>query len=470
MNDDTRASRWGGVTVAGMALALPLAALREVVAAPALVPLPCDHPAVAGALPLRGVSVPVLDLGAALGRAQPGAAPYVLLVVHHGRVLGLACGGVQGIFAAEAGSRATAHAADGALPLFAGSVRRAGDGALVNLLAMDALAALPGVPWIDDPEPERELGVQDTPDHDAAAPRHRSLMLLHSGGMRFAIDAQAVHATLWQPQVEPSSLSHGSCRGVVAVGAHRAAAVDLLALAGLPPAAARPSQAVVLRSGNGLVALLVEQVVEIVRVPADDVVSALLLGLPRPALFGGLLPQPAGDHLVLDAAALAADGELAALASLHDAAAGADPAAAPPGRALITVRAPHEIALPIDQVQEVLPYGCIDGQFGADTVLRRVQVINGRAVPVVCLARLLGRSPGPVDPMAAVLVAASGDRWVGFGVSRLEAIVHADSEHTLPGQQAVATIGNAGGARTLPLLDLQALADAIVADPSRLAA
>lgn len=470
MSGDGQGPGWGGVTVAGMALALPLDALREVVTAPALQPLPCGHPAVAGALALRGVSVPVLDLAAALGRPPQAAAPYVLLVVHGARVLGLACSGVQGIFAAEPGSRATARSADGTSPLFAGSVRRAGDGALVNLLAMDALAALPGVPWIDDPEPERQLGSRDGPPADAAAASHRSLMLLHSGGLRFAIDAEAVHATLWQPQVEPSSLARGSCRGVVAVGPHRAAAVDLLALSGLPPAARVPSQAVVLRSGSGLVALLVEQVVEIVRVPAPQVVPAALLGLPRPALFSGLLTQAAGDHLVLDAEALVTDDELSALASLHDAAAGADPAAAPPGRALITVRAPHEIALPIAQVHEVLPYGCIDGQFGATTVLRRVQVISGRAVPVVCLSRLLGHEPGPVDPLAAVLVVKTGERWIGFGVTRLEAIVHADTEHALPGGQTVATITSAGRARTLPLLDLQALADAVVADPARLSA
>ena len=40
----------------------------------------------------------------------------------------------------------------------ASSLRRADEGTLVSVLSAEALAQMPQVPWVDDPEPRRQPG------------------------------------------------------------------------------------------------------------------------------------------------------------------------------------------------------------------------------------------------------------------------------------------------------------------------
>ncbi|MBK1712931.1 hypothetical protein CKO43_09085 [Rubrivivax gelatinosus] len=486
----TDAGTWGDVVVAGIALALPLAALREVLPRGALAALPCDHAAVLGAMPVRGVSVPVIDLGLMLGRSPAAPAPFVLFVVHGSRLLGLACDAVNGVFAAAANSRSATRNVDSrAGHLFDGSVRRADNAALVNLLSVDALAAMPGIPWIVDPEPERQLGADaDSGAAGAVETPVRSLMLLHAGRVRLAIDANAVEATLWQPHLTSSVLAQGACRGVLDFGTRRIGAVDLVALCRLHAQAGSGSrQAIVLRHAQGLVALLVERVVEIVRVPAVDIVGGTLFGLPQPELFEGMFRDATwGEHLILNAAALGAHPELEALAATNTDSGTAQQQHGETrkgtAQALITLRLPQEVAVPIDQVDEVLPFGGVDGMFGPDTVLRRVQQLRGRVVPVICLARLLGWHPGSASPSAAVLVVRAGEQWIGFATPRMDSIEHSDWRRRLPAsdgapgvaaqvaQREIVSVGAPGAERTLRLVDLQALAEALLSEGHRLVA
>jgi len=84
------ATGYGGFAIGALRLALPIAAMREVMPRTGIVAVPCTTPAVIGAVDLRGTLVPVVDLGRLLGRddapssARAGA---VLLVVHAGRLL-----------------------------------------------------------------------------------------------------------------------------------------------------------------------------------------------------------------------------------------------------------------------------------------------------------------------------------------------------------------------------------------------
>lgn len=480
------AGTWGGVRIAGIDLALPLSVLREVVPGGELTALPSGQPGVIGALALRGASVPVVDLGAVLGRMADTTAALVLLVVHGERLLGLACQAVHGVFAAEAGSRVTP--ADGAEApagrLFDGSVRRADNGALVNLLSVEALAALPGLPWIADPEPRRRHEI--APDEAETAPR-RALMLLHAGSVRLAIDAEAVETTLWQPVLDRSVLARGHCRGTLEVAGQRVGALDLVALCGLHDRDAAPrGQAVVVRRPEGLAALLVERVVDIVPAAAEAIVHGRLVGLTGGPLFAGLYSDPRwGEHLLLDVEALGRQPELQTLAATNvaigagaTAGRGTATAAATAGETtLLTLRLPHEVAVPIDQVDEVLPFGGVDAMFGPDAPLRRVQRLRGQVVPVLCLARLLGGHPGAAAPSAAVLVVRAGDGWIGFATPQMNSIEPCAWRRRLPAHEAsgaaaqeVVGVGAAGSQRTLRLVDLRSLAQALAAEALRAAA
>lgn len=61
-------------------VAIAVAAVRSVVAAPSLAPLPTAPPLVLGLANVRGDVVPVLDTGLLLGLEPLGKAPFVLVV------------------------------------------------------------------------------------------------------------------------------------------------------------------------------------------------------------------------------------------------------------------------------------------------------------------------------------------------------------------------------------------------------
>ena len=91
-----------------------------------------------------------------------------------------------------------------------------------------------------------------------------------------------------------------------------------------------------------------------------------------------------------------------------------------------------------------------------------VTLHRGRAIPVMCLSRLLGGPPPEVTPAASVLVVEVGGAPVGFAVPALAAIERARWQ---PGQprRSMVLVGEAETERMLPLIDLQQMAQALQA-------
>ncbi len=490
------AGEWGCFSVGGMDLALPMSALREVVPCRGLTSLPGRAPGVVGGLDLRGVTLPVLDLCALLDR--PSALTEMscaVVIVLNGRLLGVVADHVGGIFTADSGSLAQATDAAQAPVLFAGSIRRADTGERLTRLSLDALAALPDVPWLADPEPERQAQASDhKPGELEADADVMSLLLVRCGPLRLAVNAMVVHATLADPVLRPSTLVTPLCVGIVTTYGRRAPAVDLSQLVGadpLPPGARR--QAIVIARQGGLVVCLVEQVMEIVRISPAAVRPLPAFAVPRPGLFEGTLAGAAaagpgtsedvasGTYLVINGAALLELPEIASMAAANvidgDATDDARRQTSAGGRGVITVRAPGELAIPIEHVSEILPHDDRAPEFGSSHLVKRITVVRGRSVPVISLERVLGSPEAPAETGAAVLVVTSGDAHVGFAVPGLKSIEHAHSEYSLPSRagggdpvasvlsrRSLAQVGNGDQQRTIPVLDLQNLADAFVAN------
>lgn len=506
------AESFGAFTIGDWALALPLRALREVLPAQALLPLASPARCVLGGVSMRGTTVPVIDLRCALGRCpapQPLAdAGCVLVVVHGGALLGLAADGVQGVFEAPPAAcapmqaRAAGPADDPLASLLAGSLRGPHDAPPLQLLSPEALARLPQVPWVRDPEPDR---VQATAD-DAKAPCEDSvtLLLLRCGALPLAIDALAVQATLPAVLPMPSPLARGHCRGVLTHAGATIAAVDLAALVGLgQPGSVVAQQSVVIQLGSGRVALLVDDVLEVVRVPAGALLQVPAHALPVPALVcGGLpleaLPPPlaracgtqAHLFLRLDVQGLQAHPDLLGLAASQLPAAGARPAGQPPlpggaapapadgasaeaaGAArtrcgVITFALAGETASPADQVQEILPYQHEAAVFRGTGALLGLVVHRGRSIPVLCLSALHGLPSPQASPAVRVLVIEVDGAPLGFAVPQLLSIEQGERRHAQAGPASrggpldtrlLVRVGEGAQERLLPLLDLHALA------------
>lgn len=492
------ANSYGGFRLGDLELALPMHALREVVPCGELIPLPSAATCVVGGIDLRGVLVPVVDLRLVLGhRCERSAGSCaVLLMVHGGRILGLLCDGVTGIFSSRDGRLSRVTVADPTAALFAGSLQRADDGTLVNLLSPQALAGLHQVPMADDPEPGRQLSLTDTEAAVVIDDQSVPVMLFRCGRVPLAIGAMSVHATLSHPHVQRSALTRGHCLGVLDYAGQQIPVVDMLGLCGLGTVtgvASDTQHAFVVQLPTGLLAFLVDKVLDVALTQNSAVMTVPAFALPHPVLFSGALPVsvlPAdvlaefptavSQFLLIDGAALVADSALLELARMGlDRVTGAVQAVpsgqrsqGPSQRSMITYLLGVEMASPIEQVAEILPYRADVSVFEARGALLGLVAHRGCSIPVLCLSRLIGLPSPPLSPAVSVLVVEADGVLTGFAVPALRSIESADWEPALPRVNAhasdelslavhsrqLAQISVGGQSRMLPVMDLRRIA------------
>lgn len=507
--------RYGGFMLGGLRLALPMAALREVLPLGRPTDLPCDAPGLIGGIDLRGRNVPVLDLRTMLGQpVTPPAADACVVVMSHALptgghgLLGLLADEATSVFAAPATALQPALAGADA-PLVYGHCVNDEAGLPHSVLLPEAVAAASRAPLAWAPSAGGAGGVAGGAGGGVAgglagaiaaadgqpAARPVSTLLLRCGRVLMAIDAVSVRSTLSDTRLDSrTALAQGHCRGVVDSPHGTMPAVELLAVCGLTGHAAprTPPQAVVVALPTGQVALLVDEVVDLFDRAPDALLPLPGFALTRSALFGGVLQVP-GDvavapALLLSIEALRADDELLRIAAAGaPAGSSADVANIGPGgthvqgaggagtattaattapttaattaagRMLVTFALTAETATPLAQVREILGYTPGLATFAGNGPMLGLTVHRGRAIPVLCLSRLTGGPPPEVTPAASVLVVESRGTLVGFAVPALKAIETARWEPGAP-RRSMVLVGQGSSERMLPLIDLQQLA------------
>nr|WP_246406509.1 chemotaxis protein CheW [Modestobacter versicolor] len=467
---------YGLLRLAGMDVALPLSALREVVPCPAeLAGLPATAPGLLGAVELRRLVLPVLDLQAVTGRSEDRRADQVVVVVASGnRVLGLLADQVQGICEVPADSLVAAHAEGGGL-LFSHTFRHPATGRAYSVLDAAAVLQLPGVPTVTDVT------------RDAAAVRggvpgrsRRTLTVLRCGAYRLAIDAEHVHTTIPTPELGASVLTSRLCPGTVVYDDREVPVVDPLVLLGLGDLPRADTGAgLVLDLGSGYVVLALSELLELAHVDPDDVLPTPSFALPRPDLLAGMVTVAGvGDCLLLDGSTLLTDPQLSGFAAVNTAletTRSGDPstvsaaaAAASGAPSYLTYSVGLDLATRLEQVSEILPYPetltrtSVPGLLGLVSHRRAV-------VPVLCLSTLLGREQREVGPSTCLLLVEVDDGVVAFAVDALRSIAPltwTDADQAVRGAAGDrgATLRSAPlvrvgeDSRLLPDLDLRAVA------------
>ncbi len=510
--------RYGVFWLGPMQLALPIEALKEVVPMGPVSALPSECACLLGGISLRGLMMPVVDLRALL---RPGVAPAatagVVVLAHLGRWLGLAADGIVGVYDLPSDEVHAVRPTDPWASVLQAAFSRPDDGSLVSVLHPDAIVAHAHVPLLTPPEGGTGSPSSAGQPTDAQADAHtdalaftpaggdahhrnarcyledpRHLMLLRCGGMPLAIASQAVHTTVIQPALGESQLASGYFRGMMRFDDTDIPAVALSSLCGFgPPAEDRSPQAFLVRYPGGLVAFLVDEIVDVVTADGQRIAPVPLYAHLSPGWFSGTLPPealahsagPAGAapiapfHLVVNDAALLADDRLIALADMGQqhrhakekarspaSAGSADPtdAAGQVFKVPLQVLAYHagaDLATPITQVAEILPWEPDRAVATADGV--GLIMSRGRPIPVHALGALLAPSRWRADePTANVLVVDDGGHRIGFRVPRLVTIGEGRTVASVDHSAATDMVQLSVGAedRLLRLVDLVALA------------
>lgn len=478
---------YGVLRIGAAHIALPLDVLREVIPCPPQFSgLPASAPGLLGAISVRGRVLPVLDLRVVLGRDAPRHDGQVVVVMrqampHGGALLGLMTDGVSGLTRLPAKTLNAMSSGSDTL-LFSGSFERAEDHNVVSVLDAAAVMRLPGVPLLQD-----DSGASATAATSTASVPRCPLMLVRCGDVRLAMDVTDIHTTLPRVTLHPSSMDGRVCRGVIEHAGVRLPAIDPLALMSLGTLPeGELCQALLLRFPGGLVAVLVSQVIDIVRVPETELLALSPLAVQRPEFFRAALRVPShGDHLVLERGALQYEPELLALSTLNatPGAAGSPTASAATtavaiaharGSAVITYDIGPEVATRLTQVIEVLPLPADHARpaSGHPAVIGMF-THRGHSVTLICLSSLLESSARP-DPLhARVLVVSTAGAHFGFVVPHLRHIEStvweaprkdnsAAARRSALGRHALVEIGTGAQRRTLHLVDLHGLAQALM--------
>ncbi|GAA3394852.1 chemotaxis protein CheW [Cryptosporangium minutisporangium] len=499
---------YGVFTIGPAQVALPLSELREVIPCPSeFAQLPARAVGLVGAVNLRHLVIPVLDLRRVIGIEDGRGNDVIVVVAREGQVFGLLADEIRGVTRVPVDGLMEMAVGGGSRSLFRETFEQPDDGSVVSVLDSAALVALPGFPVV------RETGTHGrtaTAATGAAAmgaaamgaaagagdTNRRVVMLLRCAEIGLSIDVNHVHSVIPKLVVRPSPLVGDACLGVVTLGGISVPVVDSLQVLGLGTLPTNDAErGVVLSVPRGLVVLSVSDVTNIESVPATDVLPLPAAGMAgNPFLQGALLIPGKGQNLVVDGAALCSDPQLDNLANMGmplERAAGSPSDGTrgrtdrrpqhvrtddvPEGRRVVpvvkkflTYNAGVDVASPLVQISEILPYPT--DYIPLDGVGQTVQGVftHRRAtVPLICLTSLLGRSEQVDRSTARVLLVDAAGGYVGFIVPALNAIEESIWEETEDEERGVGTdalsrrlvkVGTPEAGRMLPEIDLQRLA------------
>lgn len=472
----------GLLAIGNAVIGVDVAALQEVIPCPPrLHVLPAASPALRGAVHLRDLVIPVLDLRQML--QLPGEAPDspVVVVIRHAQaVLGLLADAVRGTAKLAPGQLQPLQMEHGSEPAWISHVAEIA-GEVVSVLDVPRLGSAPGVPWVRTQRSEAQQAL--------ASHLSELLLLFRCGPFHMAIAAAAVASTAPSSPVHDSALKRAPCLGTLRSQGVDVPLLDLPVLLGLAPARHPPPdevQALLLKCDaqdpQAMVALTVDAVTDMARVQTRDVLAAPVVGLARPGLFRGVVDWRSDDgsqasYLLLDHAALAAEDLVHSLAQLsRTRTAGSRSQATAAGssngraRAVLTFNIGHDLAVPLVQVSEIIPMRAQVVPTGSSAgPIVGVITHRGLVTTLIDLAQALGHAAQATDEHSRVLLVREGPHQLGFIVQRLGTVDECQWQTPARTGEAqfdatefrrrppLVQVGAAASAQTLALLDLASL-------------
>lgn len=452
---------FGAFRLGSMALALPMTVLREVVPFTSLQQLPTVAPWVLGGLDLRGVLVPVMDLSLLMGHTdQANHRQCVVIVAHNGHLAGLVATAVDCLFSAPIQNLNVFHGTDPVGRVARGSLQNPVSGKLLTVLCAQALIALPQLPAVRDPEPHRQSHTLSQ-EHASAEEHHKMpLLLMRSRGLLFAVNPEEIETTMPRAQLQNKDVCNGHYKGNAVYREREIPAISLTEYLNIGADQAAPKSvaddraqpAFVLRFGQSAMAVLIDEILDIVHVNPGQLIelpqiSALKTNVLRQTIATqSIYPEQANEEhfYVIHPPGLITDSRLKSLAELvHE----AESAKETPRESANEQNSLHRLevdqrvivfdmngdhAIPIVEIAEVLPYRGVKEAFPRDNPFRGIMTHRNRAIPVVDLAQQLGLPRQNLNTSSNVLVVHLENQPIGLAVGCLRSIEQAKWSPEVP--------------------------------------
>lgn len=468
-------NRYGVFHITGMNIGVCAQNIQEVVKDEDIQPIPTSYEYIVGAINLRGVVVPVIDLGIYLKKP-----PFMMLdrsiaiLRHNDQIVGLVVDRVIGISDCETSNL---KVADG-FNLSSGYFMNGDDATAVTIVTFESIARLPGV---DTVEAKSGRCIESRGES-------LYLLLMESGHLSVAVPSSIVHTILIDPRVQDSALRSSVCAGVIEVDGKNVPALEFAQMCGLKGARRTHTQAFVVKYEAGMVAFLIDSIVDVVLTHSKDLISTPARGAGYAPMVKGVIPNNIAKvrdgvdsgYLVIDEDQLLNSSTALTFASLNTLSrdrkneacqVGSDGT----GSTHETIQAlvfnlRGEMAVRVSEVSEIIPWNREKELHGASGQARFLVENRGTILPVFCLAECAGVSPGQMTDESRILIINGRHQTMGFLVSSLvsiESVLQSKAERTQgSGYGAVkssglVTVKRESGTMMIQLIDIRRICDDI---------
>lgn len=486
---------FGSFLLGGTELALPVAALQEVVNYPAAVtPVPLAPAHLLGLFNLRGTLIPIVDLRQLLHLPDDGVrALSKIAIVELGDVrVGLLFDSTGEILRVPPAQKIGFDSADGAnnAPLVICGALKLNDGErILQILSAAALLGLPDVPHM----------------HSRAASarrvqQRRQTVSFRVADAHLALPMAAIQEIIRVPAMHPSPLADAICIGMLNLRGTTVPVIDFKRFMGLAKTdAAEPDHAatsderriVVLNQNDIHVGLLVDEVRSIVGYRDDELMVMPAYSKRHVALFTGCLGNEGRDSIILlNPEALCTHEQITRVAHGHRdlyrnrLQTGATARERSGAReTYVTFRLGHLLGVRIGQLREVIDYSEeIVVTPGAPAFVRGVLQLRRELVTVIDVRAMSGMPPYEDLTHAKILIVERRGEKYGLVVDAVDNIVTIEAASRIPvpamlTRQIGNGLGNSmkeavelPGRGTLMLIDLSILCEQVALEADATAA
>ena len=438
---------YGSFHLAGTELALPVAALQEVVNPPeTLTAIPLAPPYLLGLFNLRGTLIPVVDLRQLLrlNTESTSAARKVAIVESGGVRVGLLFDATGEILRVPREQVITLDVPEGSTPMAIGAVLKLDGGErILQVLAPAVLLSLRDMPQLAQSEPR-------TAERRAHQGQRRQNVSFKVGATALALPMDAIQEIIRVPALQQSPLANEVCIGMLNLRGATIPVLDFSALLGFARSSGEPKRAderriVVLHRNDLHFGMLVDEVASIVAYREEDLLSMPAYGgnAQRSLFAGYLAAEDSAGVLLMNAAALFANERVVALAAGHRdlyrnaQAQAAQKRGAGTRQTFVTFRIGQLIGVRIAQLREVIDYrDDIMHTPGLPGVVRGMLNLRGVLVTVIDVRAMYGMPPYEDLARAKVLIVEYEREKYGLLVDSVEDIVTLTSSAQLTMPQA----------------------------------
>lgn len=479
---DIEKNKMGAFRIQGTQVALDIQYLQEVVSLEKLHEIPTKEKYIVGAIELRGFLVPVIDFSVFIGKKVEEKQPNVVIVSYQGFEIGILSTSVSGVFETDAFELTNFETSN---EIFEQGFIRKDNKEAIAVLNLDKIFNLPGL-----------ISTKRFIEIDSHSEQQKSvfMLLMKNGDLPFALSSEIIHTIIINPVIKESAMKSRVCEGVIEFNGVNVPVINLLHVCGMGNSDDKLRQAFVVKYHEGMVAFMVGKIIDVVKVKESRIAKPPQHGMPGFKNLTGVIPESElpqghaksstsyfGCYFIIDSKSIIESESIKTFAKMNTPAEKKErdytkklvreKRVRVSETKMLTYNIGTEVASPIEDVIEVLPWEKGTRTFKNSSGALTVIMSRGRAIPVYCLGKISGMKKVDPEKGANILIVEYNSHLFGILVENLTSIDKGEwpkntgerKQHCVgSAASGITNVGFGENERMLPVIELKKIAERIL--------